>query len=49
MAENWVNIEDDLNIIDAELDESNEVFEYATLQVMKLTMPWLMMTMILKA
>ena len=30
MAENWVNIEDDPDIIDAEVDEAIEIFKNAT-------------------
>eukprot|EP00978_Attheya_sp_CCMP212_P007275 scaffold16936_cov61-Attheya_sp.AAC.2 len=31
MAENWVNVEDDPNIIDAEVDEAIELLENATI------------------
>ena len=39
MAENWVNIEDDPDIIDTEVDEAIELLDDATFLVMKFTMP----------
>ena len=44
MAEKWVQVEDDPDIIDAEVDEAIELLENVTF----LTMPWLMMKMSLK-
>ena len=43
MAENWVQLEYDPNIIDAELYEAIELLENETV----FTMPWLMMNIIL--
>ena len=39
MAEKWVNIEDDPDIIDAEVDEAIEIMENSTFKVMGFKMP----------
>ena len=43
MAENWVQVEDDTDIIDTEVDEAIELLENVTF----LTIPWLTMKTIL--
>ena len=39
MEENWLNVENNTDIIDAEVYKSTELLENATYKVMKLTVP----------